>query len=84
MGRSFAGLQNSDACFCGNSFGRYGTDSGCTYKCSGNPAQTCGAGWRNEVYLRIDYGDGQVIRGSSTKMVISQLCIVIFRNAIHH
>ena len=34
--------------------------------------------------LRIDYGDGRVIRGSSTKMVISQLWNVIFRDAIHH
>ena len=36
------------------------------------------------IYLRIDYGDGRVIRGSSTKMVISQLWNVIFRHAIHH
>ena len=36
--------------------------------------------------LRIDYGDGRVIKGSSTKMVISQLWNVIFRSrhAIHH
>ena len=33
--------------------------------------------------LRIDYGDGRVIRGSSTKMVISQLWNDIFRHAIH-
>ena len=32
-------------------------------------------------YLRIDYGDGRVIRGSSTKMVISQLWVIIFRHA---
>ena len=34
--------------------------------------------------LRIDYGDGRVIKGSSTKMVISQIWNVIFRHAIHH
>ena len=34
--------------------------------------------------LRIDYWDGRVIRGSSTKMVISQLWDVIFRHAVHH
>ena len=34
--------------------------------------------------LRIDYGDGRVIKGSSIKMVISQLWNVIFRHAIHH
>ena len=34
--------------------------------------------------LRIDYGDGRVIKGSSTKMMISQLWNVIFRHAIHH
>ena len=34
--------------------------------------------------LRIDYGDGRVIRGSSTKIVISQLWTVIIRHAIHH
>ena len=27
--------------------------------------------------LRIDYGDGRVTRGSSTEVVISQLCIFI-------
>ena len=36
------------------------------------------------ILLRIDYGDGLVTRGSSTKMLISQLWIVIFRYAIHH
>ena len=39
---------------------------------------------RTYITLRIDYGDGRVTRGSSTKMLISQLWIVIFRHAIHH
>ena len=34
--------------------------------------------------LRIDYGDGRVTRGSSTKVVISQLWVIIFRHAIDH
>ena len=34
--------------------------------------------------LRIDYGDGRVIRKSSTKTVISQLWIIISKHAIHH
>ena len=34
--------------------------------------------------LRIDYGDGRVIGGSSTNMVISQLWNVIFRHTIHN
>ena len=34
-------------------------------------------------HLRLDYGDARVSRGSSTKIVICQLCIVIFRHAIH-
>ena len=34
-------------------------------------------------FLRIDYGDGRVTRGSSTKVVISQLWVIIFRHAIH-
>ena len=41
--------------------------------------------WNYIVFLlRIDYGDARVIRGSSTKMLISQPWIVIFRHAIHH
>ena len=39
---------------------------------------------KDKTHLRIDYGDGRVTRGSSTKMLISQLWIVIFRHAIHH
>ena len=35
-------------------------------------------------HLRIDYGDGCVIRNSSTKTVISQLWIIISKHAIHH
>ena len=34
--------------------------------------------------LRIDYGDGPVIRNSSTKTVISQLWISTSKHVIHH
>ena len=53
LGKRYAGVQNEDECFCGNSFGRYGTGlpSTCTSLCKGNSAQTCGGQWRNEVYL---------------------------------
>lgn len=49
-GYSFAGLQNSSACMCGNSYGRYGKADNCNMKCNGNPGQICGGDWANSVY----------------------------------
>ena len=50
-GFQYAATQFSYQCFCGNSYGRYGADpTGCTYQCSGNTGEMCGAAGRNSVY----------------------------------
>lgn len=57
----YAGLQNGDLCFCGNTFDKYGRadDSECDIKCrkpdeiiehTNNPFDSCGGRWRNSVY----------------------------------
>jgi len=52
VGLKYAGVQNGNQCFCGNSYGRYGvkSESDCNKKCSGNADQICGGSWRNNVY----------------------------------
>jgi RHS repeat-associated protein len=52
-GYQYAGTQYSTSCFCGSSYGRYGASTGCTMPCSGNPSETCGGSWANNVY-RVD------------------------------
>ena len=37
-------------CYCGNSYGRYGSSPSCTFPCAGNANQLCGNGWVNSVY----------------------------------
>jgi hypothetical protein len=40
----------SSECFCGNSYGKYGTGSGCDMQCSGNQSQICGGFYQNSIY----------------------------------
>jgi len=48
---TYAGLQNGNECWCGNSYGIYGSDpSGCTSDCTGDANEFCGAAWHNSVY----------------------------------
>lgn len=49
-GFSFAGARNGQWCFCGNSYGRYGTSSNCTTSCAGDRTQKCGGYGANSVY----------------------------------
>jgi hypothetical protein len=54
----FFGLQATDYCLCGNSYGRYGppvAGSECNMPCSGNAKQICGNHWRNSVYRVNNY-----------------------------
>ena len=46
------GLQYGTLCFCDNSFGNYGVkdDALCKSPCAGNPAQTCGGTYHNDIY----------------------------------
>jgi hypothetical protein len=50
----YFGVQNGGQCYCGYSYGTYGTSTGCTVKCSGNPGETCGGAFANSVY-RVQY-----------------------------
>ena len=49
-GFSFAGTQYSSYCFCGNSYGRFGTANNCNMKCTGNSGQICGGSHANSIY----------------------------------
>ena len=60
-GFPYAGLQNGDLCFCGNTFDKYGRadDKECNIKCRKpddpveyveNSFESCGGRWRNSVY----------------------------------
>jgi hypothetical protein len=49
-GFAYAGVQCSTWCFCGNSYGRFGTASNCTMPCGGDSSQTCGGSYANSVY----------------------------------
>jgi hypothetical protein len=55
-GFNYAGTQSATQCFCGNSYGRSGPSTGCTYKCAGNANQTCGGFWANSVYQLLPGG----------------------------
>ena len=49
-GYKYAGAQDGNQCFCGNSYGSHGTSSNCTMACAGNSSETCGGAWANSVY----------------------------------
>uniref|UniRef100_A0A1I8H0H5 WSC domain-containing protein n=1 Tax=Macrostomum lignano TaxID=282301 RepID=A0A1I8H0H5_9PLAT len=53
----YAGVQNSNECFCGKSFGQHGKvpDNECDKRCSGDKQQNCGSGWRNQIYSTDEY-----------------------------
>lgn len=57
----YAGFQNGDLCFCGNTYDKYGRadDTDCNIKCrnpeeqaefTDNEFESCGGRWRNAVY----------------------------------
>jgi glucan endo-1,3-alpha-glucosidase len=50
QGFKYAGVQYGSSCFCGNSYGKYGTATDCNMACSGNGTETCGGAWANSVY----------------------------------
>ena len=49
-GYTYAGTQYSRECWCGNSYGKYGSANNCDMRCSGDPSQTCGGFAANSVY----------------------------------
>ena len=59
-GYSFFGLQNSDQCYCGHRYGKYGKadDSMCNKKCRDNKDENCGGKSANVVYF---FGLGKLV-----------------------
>jgi hypothetical protein len=56
-GFAYAGTQYGSYCFCGNSYGRYGSQGRpCDQPCSGNGNQICGGAWANSVYSTSEGG----------------------------
>lgn len=49
-GFAYAGVQYSESCLCGNSYGKFGTSNNCNMKCTGDPSQICGGINSNSVY----------------------------------
>ncbi len=49
-GYKYAGAQDGNQCFCGNSYGSQGTSNNCNMACAGNSGETCGGFWANSVY----------------------------------
>jgi WSC domain len=45
----FAGAQNGSMCFCGNTFGIYGSNSTCNVTCTGDSNVKCGGELANTV-----------------------------------
>ncbi len=60
-GFKYAGVQYSESCLCGNSYGRYGVADNCNMKCTGDNGQICGGYSSNGVYSTgFTLGDGQI------------------------
>ena len=46
----YAGVQATDWCLCGDSYGKYGEAYNCNLDCKADSKQTCGGHWANNVY----------------------------------
>jgi len=47
---TFFGVANGDECRCGNSYGGFGMADNCDVECLGEPAETCGGLFANNIY----------------------------------
>ncbi len=65
-GFRYAGVQYSESCLCGNSYGRYGPANNCTMACTGYPEQICGGYASNAVYEIFTQGAGTMGPGAAT------------------
>jgi hypothetical protein len=52
MNYKYYGVQFSSYCFCGDTYGKYGSVpyTECNMTCAGDKALDCGASWRNSIY----------------------------------
>eukprot|EP01127_Copromyxa_protea_P024751 TRINITY_DN9910_c0_g1_i1.p2 TRINITY_DN9910_c0_g1~~TRINITY_DN9910_c0_g1_i1.p2 ORF type:complete len:1054 (-),score=146.54 TRINITY_DN9910_c0_g1_i1:3491-6652(-) len=61
LGFKFFGVQWANECFCGNAYGKYGKNEGCTSRCAGNSAEICGGFWHQNIYsINAVCGDGRI------------------------
>jgi hypothetical protein len=71
LGFPYAAVEFGSQCFCGNTYGSYGTSSGCTQTCPGDATQNCGGFGAEVVYQTAYYGcffdnaGGRDLSGSS-------------------
>jgi len=51
-GYDYAGVQDGNQCFCGDTYGKYGSagPNACSMACQGDNTQICGGAWLNSVY----------------------------------
>ena len=57
-GYFYAGPENGDQCFCGDTYGTQGPGTGCTDPCTGNGSEVCGGSYQNSVYATSIPQDG--------------------------
>ncbi|PAA61837.1 hypothetical protein BOX15_Mlig013898g1 [Macrostomum lignano] len=52
LGFKYFGVQNARECWCGNSYGKYGSAGSdkCRSACSGSKEETCGGLWLNSIF----------------------------------
>ena len=85
-GYTFFGVQSTNQCFCGNSYGKHGKmpESSCSRKCTADNAYICGGTWRNSIYkvgtidgvpeIRTDGSDRKVQVISPGRVFFKLLC----------
>jgi hypothetical protein len=57
-GYSYAGVENGNECYCSNTVASTGlktSDADCLIPCAGNDAQSCGGGWRVNIFQKEDH-----------------------------
>ena len=77
LNQSYAGLQESNLCFCGNTYGRYGKlhSASCNMYCAGDKDQSCGGVLKNDVYHVKSSGMRSIM---STSLLFFQVFIITF------
>lgn len=50
LGTKYAGMQNGEECWCGDSFGKRGESRSCDMRCNGNEDSYCGGMLANSIY----------------------------------
>jgi len=67
---AYAGVENGNQCFCGNSIANTSLPlpaAHCSTKCNGNATETCGGGWRIEIFQKLD---SEIVNTTSAQTLI--------------